>query len=418
MKKSKLLLIALFSILTLSVVMGQVSWQIFTKDDGLASGAVKQLLQDSKGNIWALTTVWGIMKYDGQEWINFKKSDGLVANEIQTIFEDSKGNIWLGGYSENRPKVNGLMKYNGESFELISRNPTQYIEEDSYGNIWSWSIDGTIVKYNGIEITTPSKKTNELPSNKIKSYYEDSRHNIWIGTSKGFAIYNGKEWQQILSKDVSKAQPFAYSIIEDNNNLIWCGTNDGIYSYDGDKWQEYYRSGTPGRYFHFENLYLDTNHRLWAILRVKQTRMPTGKNLGSGIWYFENNKWNDFLNVDEAPKSKVTKIFEASSGDIWCDTYLGGIHKFNGSLWKKFSKENGFKSNHFTSLLEDSKGNLWFGLGDEGLKGYGIAKYDGNNWIYYDSTNQLPSDRVFSIIEDSNGSIWSGTFKGIVKYSP
>lgn len=403
-----------------SYVYAQGTWKVFTKKDGLVSGSVNKIFEDSSGNIWCITTAWGVMKYDGNDWTNYSKKDGLASKTIATIFEDSNGTIWLGGYSVKRPRVNGLMRFNGESFELINRNPTQFIEEDSYGNIWSWSVYGSIVYYDGNEIIKPSKKNKKLPSNKIWSFFEDSEKKIWIGTFKGFAIYDGQDWQQILSKEVSKAHPFAYSIIEDNNGLLWCGTNDGVYSFDGKKWKEYYRSGNPFKYIHFEKLFLDTNSRIWAIIQVKESRAPApvGRNTGSAIWYFDGNEWKDFNNVMGTPQSKVTKIFEASNGDLWFDTSIKGFHKYDGNSWVEFSKDKGFRSNHFHSIIEDSNGNIWVGLGGVGLKGQGIGKFDGKEWTFYGIETGLPSDRIFSMVEDRNGNIWFASFKGVLKYTP
>lgn len=406
------------TIILLSIVYGQGTWKVFTKEDGLISGSVNKIYEDSKGNIWCITPVWGVTKYDGNNWTNYSKKDGLASKTISTIFEDSNGTIWLGGFSKKRRNVNGLMRFNGESFDLISRNPTQFIEEDSNGNIWSWSSYGTIIKYDGNSIIKPSKKTKELPSNNVWSFYEDSEKKIWIGTSKGFAIFDGHGWQQILSKEVSKAHPWAYSIIEANNNLLWFGTNDGVYSFDGEKWKEYYRSRFPGKYFHFEKLYQDSNSRIWAIIQAKESRAPVGRNAGSAIWYFDGNEWKDLNNVAGAPQSKVTKIFEESDGTLWFDTYIKGIHKYDGTSWVEFSKDKGFRSNHFHSIIEDSNGNIWVGLGGVGLKGQGIGKFDGKEWTFYGTETGLPSDRIFSMVEDRNGNIWFASFKGVLKYTP
>jgi ligand-binding sensor domain-containing protein len=188
---------------------------------------------------------------------------------------------------------------------------------------------------------------------------------------------------------------------------------------DGDDWKEFYRSNQPFRYFHFENLYLDSSNRLWAIIQLRAGFVPDSRPEGFALWYYDNesNQWKDFLNIDGAPNKKVTDIFEASSGDLWFNTNKG-IHKFDGTKWIAFNKDNGLKGNHYTAIGEDSEGNIWLGLGDEGLKGDGLAVYDGNNWKYYDSSNRLPSDRVFSIIGDDGGNVWIGTFKGVVKHAP
>ena len=80
-----IILISMF--LSFSIISAQGTWEVFTKEkDELVSGSVKKLFEDSKGNIWALTTIRGVMKYDGKSWINYTKNDGLVSNTLETIF--------------------------------------------------------------------------------------------------------------------------------------------------------------------------------------------------------------------------------------------------------------------------------------------------------------------------------------------
>jgi len=418
--KAKIQILILLFIL-FSGVYGQGNWQVYTKDDGLASGSVKELFEDSKGNIWALTTVWGVIKFDGTSWTNYTKSDGLVSKEISTIFEDSKGNIWLGGFSEKRKSIHGVMRFNGDSFEIISKKVgTDKFYEDKSGNIWFGKMLPSM--FDGNTIKTFTKKNGYIPTlfaNDI--FYNKINDSIWIITKKGLTSYNGTDWVQHSEESGAPIKNIKDLKI-DQNGVVWVASKGGVFSYSNSVWKHY----TPEKGMVSEDVvefFVDSQNNVWAI-SGKNAKMEGLVSIAinalskSDLLVYKNNEWNLLENDPNGPTSRVTKVFEASNGDLWFNTYTTGFYRYNGNKWQSFRKDKGFKANHFQSLFEDSRGNLWFGLGAGGFTGEGLGIFDGDSWRFVDQDNVLPSNRVLSIIEDRNENIWLGTFKGIVKYSP
>ena len=81
-----------------SIAFSQGSWEVFTKEDGLESNAVTQVHVDKTGQIWCVTTVHGVMKFDGENWTIYSKETGLPSDRIFSIAEDHDGNIWFGTF--------------------------------------------------------------------------------------------------------------------------------------------------------------------------------------------------------------------------------------------------------------------------------------------------------------------------------
>ncbi len=111
--------------------------------------------------------------------------------------------------------------------------------EDSKNNIWLGSTSG-IFRYNKnngrIQSFDKFSNTRSLPSNSIYCFYQDSDENVWIGTEKGLVLFtydNNKfkhvkhDSDNIKHKNTNKI----YSIIEDKNKRLWVGTNSGLYSF-------------------------------------------------------------------------------------------------------------------------------------------------------------------------------------------
>ncbi len=416
------------SCILFSTLPAQGTWKVFTKEkDGLASGSVTKLFEDSKGNIWALTTVWGVMKYDGEKWTNYTKRDGLKSNTISTIFEDSKGNIWLGGFSYKQKRINGIMKYTGDSFEIISKKiGTDKFFEDKSGNIWFGKLLPS--SFDGNKVKTYSKKDGYIQSLFADDiYYNKINDSIWIDTRKGLTSYNGTDWIQHSEESGAPTKKIK-SLSFDLDGTVWIAAKSGVFSYDNSGWIHH----TPEQGMISDDvikLFTDSNNNIWAISGKNVNLSPLGGIAGlislgintlskSGLLLFENKNWHPLEDDPDSPTSTVKNIFEDSNGNLWFDTYNIGFNRYDGISWKSFRKDEGFRANHFLSVFEDSNRNLWFGFGAGGFTGEGLGMYNGEDWTFYSEDSGLPSNRVFSTIEDKDGNIWFGTFKGIVRYTP
>src|SRR5690606_24736187 len=98
-----------------------------TKGRQLVSNYIKDVLVDSKGNVW-VGTVSGInlLKKGANKAITFTtEQSGLTSNYINCIEEDLQGNIWVGthkgGLNLYLPKENKFKNYNVSS-GLVNEN--------------------------------------------------------------------------------------------------------------------------------------------------------------------------------------------------------------------------------------------------------------------------------------------------------
>lgn len=87
------------------------------------SYTVLSIIQDKSGNIWFGTeagdeskreTEGGAWRYDGVTFENFSKKDGLSHNAVWSILEDKAGNFWIG------TRNTGLCRFDGKTFTSFS----------------------------------------------------------------------------------------------------------------------------------------------------------------------------------------------------------------------------------------------------------------------------------------------------------
>ena len=82
-----------------------------TKEDGFLVDNVKDVMEDSRGNIWFATWGGGTVRYDGETFYNLTTKDGLAHNNISKIHESANKDIWFtteGGVTQYTPTRGGL----------------------------------------------------------------------------------------------------------------------------------------------------------------------------------------------------------------------------------------------------------------------------------------------------------------------
>ena len=66
----------------------------YTTEDGLPSGAVRQVAVGADGTIWAATDRSGIVSFDGTNWTTYTTDDGLLSNSNATVTTGEDGTVW------------------------------------------------------------------------------------------------------------------------------------------------------------------------------------------------------------------------------------------------------------------------------------------------------------------------------------
>lgn len=178
-------------------------------------GSVFALLEDSHKNIWIGTYNAGIRRwlYDKttgsyqRDVLSYSDTDSLSvsSNIIRNIFEDSQGNIWFAtGDGLSRLSPNQLRKKQPH-FEIFKNEPSNpnsithnYILElfeSSKGHLWIGTMGGGLNKLipaaKGQNLKFKSYRVRDgLPNNVVKGILEDDEGNLWISTNHGISKFN------------------------------------------------------------------------------------------------------------------------------------------------------------------------------------------------------------------------------------
>lgn len=213
------------------------SYKTLKKGEGLPDERVNALFKDSKDRMWVGT--WGgIAIFDKDKCTIMTEKDGLINNMVNIILEDKDSGMWFGSYVAPKGGVSYYKDDNWQYFNVdngLSHNNITSIIQQSNGSIWignglyeEGGVSELILKDGNYTIKDTYSKTDKLAGEKVRSLYEDSKGNLWIGSEyDGAAIWN-KDNKRIITMEDGLCNPEIKSVLEDKNGVIWIGTRDGI----------------------------------------------------------------------------------------------------------------------------------------------------------------------------------------------
>jgi len=91
---TRILVVGVLLLTTITVVAQQRIFKTYSVSDGLVNNSVRRIFQDSKGFLWIAT--WeGLSKYDGNRFTNFTESNGLSHNLVNDVVELPSGDMYV-----------------------------------------------------------------------------------------------------------------------------------------------------------------------------------------------------------------------------------------------------------------------------------------------------------------------------------
>ena len=197
-------------------------------------------------------------------------------------------------------------------------------------------------------------KKDGLIGDTITAIFEDSKGNMWFGTTNGVSRYDGKTFQNFTQID-GLALDTVGAILEDSRGALWFGTGrwnvegKGVSRYDGKTFQNF--TTADGLVDNtVKDIFEDNEGHLWFATHGGVSRYDGHNfhNIKDG--FAHNTAWNCNNGVDA--------IVQDTDGNLWFGGY-GGISCYNGEMFGHITTDDGLQSGWVTDLLFDQQGNLW-----------------------------------------------------------
>ncbi len=153
----------------------------------------------------------------------YNEQNGLPTGEANTVLQTKDGYIWIGSYG-------GLVRYDGSAFRnfstdgSISSSSIRSLFEDSSGNLWIGTNDAGVFKYDNskfIEIESPG----DYSFTCIRDFAEDGSGRIYAASTSGLCEI--KDGALAVYDDEELAGETVYSIACDPFGRVWAVMNSG-----------------------------------------------------------------------------------------------------------------------------------------------------------------------------------------------
>ena len=189
------------------------------------------MVQDNKGRLWIGTYLHGLICYENGKMKQYTTSNCKISdNSIWALHVDKNGYLWIGTL------WGCLHRMNPETMEFVDfdfggSHAIRIISDDDNHIYAGMALGVCRIDINTFERTMfhgNAKGTQRFIQQYTQCVYQDKRGLIWLGNTKGVAVWDvKKDTLYYLNKDNGLAGNAVRSISEDDRNHIWIATTDG-----------------------------------------------------------------------------------------------------------------------------------------------------------------------------------------------
>ncbi|MBR1868516.1 MAG: response regulator [Bacteroidales bacterium] len=396
-------------------------------EEGIPNNVVTTACQDEFGMMW-IGTQDGLIRYDGRAMEIFRPEEGNVDsiynNNIKSLCSDGNGSIYiickfaLCRYDMRNEKFVTIHRIDVQSVicdageVLAATGDMVYrVQEDKMVPFCDFSSHGGRItdvfrSSDGIlhvgtedglfSVDRNGKVAAELGGVWVLTLYEDSRHNLLVGTREhGLSVYSPAGVWSSFRKAPSAAgglcSDYVKTVCEDSYGNLWIGTLSGLNLYDvtsGEMTDVHESYGSE--LLSVNKIVLDRQKSVWICTK-------------GGIWLYnqERNIYRDHPEVFSDQRTTVVSDFAENDGYLFLATEENGLIRFDKSTGRsgKYPAPGRLPSLNIQYLYMEPDGQvLWVGTRLGGLVRLDLRTGAQRIWRHDPSDPaSLPHDNVVCI---------------------
>ena len=360
---------------------------------------------------------------------NYLNPAGLSSLYINVFYEDNSNNIWLGSIDRGAFTANihskkfTSLSLGPDGKDIISTDYIWDLFVNKKDEIWVASEKG-LNRWNPLtnEIIPYKSNPNDKESQtkgQVLSVFEDNMGVLWVGTYRldrmkntSSNIYPNKfdKFYNIPTDTASLSGWTIWNTFQDSKSNLWFGTSSNICMLPND---ELYKAKPK---------FLGLNQKLKNV--IENMAVTFFEDSAKNIWIGSNNLF--FLDMKsktfrEYSIKSVYSIHQDKKNRLWFGTGTNGLLQYMGNdlppekQFRQFSTKEGLADRRVWSIEEDNKGNFWLSTNK------GISKFDTEKLTFqnFDQADGLPTNQFTrASCKTSDGKIYFGSTKGIVCFYP
>lgn len=374
-----------------------------TTADGLTGNTINELTQDEQGYIWMATNT-GLSRYDGYSTLNYPSlspdKEHRLEARIGRIFHDATHHLlWLSTATYQNAcydlRRSRFIDYSGRGDIYRQQNKLMLTSQGMvlYGLNTGATLCGTTDGSYWTKDYTEQQKS--LPSNNVLSVMEDSAHNVWLNTDRGFAVIRADRQDRQTVILVGGQAAYGVVAAAASASATYVLTQDGtVYAYDNHAKQIFSTHLPPLTKVNASF----TWQGKWMLFTPDGTiaiDLKTGKVVDSAKWQVENG-----LSQGALPGYH---FIGTRAGELWIFPDHGEAVRLELIPNARFVTNKGW----LFHVAADRKGRLFIAT-----YGNGLFVYSPDSIQHYRADDAKPiidSDYLLCAITDHQGHIWIGS---------
>lgn len=342
----------------------------------------------------------GLFKYGGENFANLIDKGNLPPSVVISAAETETGDVWLGTREAGLFRLGGQRQLSHVADGLPDRK-INCILPDGSQNLWIGTDKG-IARWNGAEIVKPDVSP-DLKNSRVLKILKDKQSNLWIATESNGLIrlnQNGEASTKGLEFPSSKT---VTALFEDREENLWVGTPDGIERLRDNRFITYsVAEGLPPG--DGGAIYVDSEMRTWFA--------PSG----GGLYWLKDGRIEKVVS-DGIDKDVIYSIWgDDGTGDLWLGRQRGGLTRLHHNDGASFSSEtfnqaNGLAQSSVLAVYKSTDGSIWSGTSTGGA-----SRLKDGNFTTYTTAQGLVSNTVTAIAETADGAMWFATPTGLSSF--
>jgi signal transduction histidine kinase/ligand-binding sensor domain-containing protein len=259
----------------------------------------------------------------------------------------------------------------------------------SHGELWIGTERG-MAYWDGTRLAANAVPAS-LRERKILSMVQDQDGNIWVGTGRGLVRMNHLG----VANDAGNNAP-VNTLFEDREGDLWLGSAMGIECLRDSAFVTYAVSGMNAG--STGPVYIDGDERVWFGPEEGGLRWMLGAKTGSIP--------NDQLAHD------VVYSIAGSGKELWAGRQHGGLTHLRmeggSAVAHTYTEKDGLAQNSVYTVHRNHDGSVWAGT----LSG-GVSHFENRKFTNYTTSDGLAANSVASIEEAPDGTMWFATAAGL-----
>ena len=200
----------------------------YTERDGLPGRIVTALHEDTRGTLWAATTL-GVARLDGSRFVPIVTPTGDVWSgyQIRSMTSLRDGALWL------CDQERGLFRWSDGKIDRIAdavgQRKAYVVHADRTDRVWIGFWGGGLAVYDRGQVASFTVEPGDTQSS-VSDIFEDRSGRIWVATERQLALVDGQQLRTFERNGFPRMG--VVSMVEDATGDFWIGLGPSLMRID------------------------------------------------------------------------------------------------------------------------------------------------------------------------------------------